>query len=135
MKEKTASAHVVADAWLNKDPQIMNVIVEEMRRKLVENMADILANGGEYIFRMGKPYPAWKDGMFQTTTYKTSMFYEPLVRCKDCKYAHLTLSGECKYCDMWKDEDDDYVELYLDGDYYCASGERKVAELKIGMEE
>lgn len=44
-----------------------------------------------------------------------------LVRCKDCKYAHMTYGGECKYCDMWEEEG----EMYLDGDFYCAFGERK----------
>lgn len=46
----------------------------------------------------------------------------PVVRCKDCKYAHMTYSGECKYCDMWKEDGE---ALYLDGDFFCAYGERK----------
>ena len=48
-----------------------------------------------------------------------------VVRCKDCKYAHMTYDGSCKYCDMWKDDDDICLELYLDDDFYCADGERK----------
>lgn len=56
---------------------------------------------------------------------KASIYVAELVRCKDCKYAHMTYGGECKYCDMWKDDDDNYLELYLDGEYYCADGERK----------
>ena len=48
-----------------------------------------------------------------------------VVRCKDCKYAHMTYGGECKYCDCWKDEDDRYITLYLDGDFHCAFGERR----------
>ena len=48
-----------------------------------------------------------------------------IVRCKDCKYAHMTYGGDCKYCDMWKDDDDFCIELYLDGDFYCSYGERK----------
>lgn len=44
-----------------------------------------------------------------------------VVRCKDCKYAHMTVDGECKYCDIWFPNEKEY----LDGDYYCASGERK----------
>ena len=51
-----------------------------------------------------------------------------IVRCKECKYAHMTYGGDCKYCDMWKDDDDRYIELYLDGDFYCACGERKESE-------
>ena len=45
----------------------------------------------------------------------------PVVRCKDCKFAHMTYGGECKYCDVWESEE----SLYLDGDFFCAFGERK----------
>ena len=48
-----------------------------------------------------------------------------IVRCKECKHAHMTYGGDCKYCDMWKDDDDFYLELYLDGDFYCSYGERR----------
>ena len=44
-----------------------------------------------------------------------------VVRCKDCKYAHMTYNGECKYCDVWGTDD----PLYLPADYFCVSGERK----------
>ena len=44
-----------------------------------------------------------------------------VVRCKDCKYAHMTYGGECKYCDVWEAEG----EMYLDGDFYGAFGERR----------
>lgn len=45
----------------------------------------------------------------------------PVVRCKDCKYAHMTYDGDCKYCDVWFPDEAEY----LDGDYYCASAEMK----------
>ena len=45
----------------------------------------------------------------------------PVVRCRDCKFAHMTYGGECKYCDVWESEE----SLYLDGDFFCAFGERK----------
>jgi lipopolysaccharide biosynthesis regulator YciM len=45
----------------------------------------------------------------------------PVVRCRDCKYAHMTYDGECKYCDQWDTGD----PLYLPGDYFCADGERR----------
>ena len=46
---------------------------------------------------------------------------EEVVSCKDCKYAHMTTRGLCKYCDQW-----DYDEsLYLDGDFFCGFCERK----------
>ena len=55
-------------------------------------------------------------------------YVQKLVRCKECKHAHMTYGGDCKYCDMWKDDDDFCIELYLDGDFYCAYGERKESE-------
>ena len=49
----------------------------------------------------------------------------PLTECKDCKYAHLTVSGECKYCDAWTDDDGYPLELYADGDFFCGLAKRK----------
>ena len=48
----------------------------------------------------------------------------PVVRCRDCKYAMMTYSGECKYCKMWMQDGVDEA-LYLDRDFYCAFAERK----------
>ena len=44
-----------------------------------------------------------------------------VVRCKECKFAHMTVNGQCKYCDIWFSEE----SAYMPGDYFCASGERK----------
>jgi len=44
-----------------------------------------------------------------------------IIRCKNCKYARLTSDGSCKYCDIWFPDEAEY----MDGDYYCASAERK----------
>ena len=48
-----------------------------------------------------------------------------IIRCRDCKYAHLTHSGDCKYCDNWLDDDDFHLTLHLDGDFYCGYAEPK----------
>lgn len=47
-----------------------------------------------------------------------------VILCTECKYAHLTTDGDCKYCDKWMN-DMMYYELYLPKDFYCAFGERK----------
>lgn len=52
--------------------------------------------------------------------------WKNVVLCKECKYAHITYSGEVKYCDIWFPDE----KMYLDGDYYCASGERASDERK-----
>ena len=46
---------------------------------------------------------------------------ETIIRCNECKYAHMTANGECKYCDIWSPDE----KVYLSGDYFCASAERK----------
>ena len=51
-----------------------------------------------------------------------------IIRCRDCKYAHLTYHGQCKYCDKWLDDDDFHLTLYLDGDFYCGCAERRTDE-------
>lgn len=48
-----------------------------------------------------------------------------ITRCKDCRYAHLTYGGECKYCDTWTDVDGYPLELYVDGEFYCGNAERR----------
>lgn len=63
----------------------------------------------------------WTGGIEKAIDEMPSIDAVPVVRCKDCKYAYITNDGECKYCDIWFP-----VEAkYLDGDYYCASAERK----------
>ena len=56
---------------------------------------------------------------------------EPVVRCRDCKFASMTYDGECKYCACFASKDE-YgeldPELYLPGDFFCAFGERKEAD-------
>ena len=51
-----------------------------------------------------------------------------IIHCRECKYAHLTYSGDCKYCDKWVDDDEFKLTLYLDGDFYCGYAERRTDE-------
>lgn len=48
-----------------------------------------------------------------------------VVPCKECKFSHMTYGGQCKYCDMTLDDDDNYIECYFDGDHFCGFGERR----------
>lgn len=50
------------------------------------------------------------------------------IHCRDCKYAHLTYDGFCKYCDKWVDGDGTPLTVYLDGDFYCGFAERRIDE-------
>lgn len=44
-----------------------------------------------------------------------------IIRCKDCKYAHITYGGEVKYCDIWFPNESHYI----DTDNYCSFAERR----------
>ena len=48
----------------------------------------------------------------------------PVVFCRDCKHAHMTHDGLCKYCDMMAERGEDDA-LYLPGDWFCADGEKR----------
>ena len=48
-----------------------------------------------------------------------------IVHCKECKHAHLTYDGDCKFCEMDKDEYGAIEEHYRPGDWFCADAERK----------
>ena len=52
-----------------------------------------------------------------------------IVRCRDCKYATITVLGRCKYCELfWLPDVDGYgadPQVNLPGDFYCAWGERR----------
>ena len=41
-----------------------------------------------------------------------------IVCCKDCRYSHMTINGEGKYCDINE-------KTYVSGDFFCAYAERK----------
>lgn len=44
-----------------------------------------------------------------------------VIKCKDCKYAHITYGGEVKYCDIWFPDESHYIET----DNYCSFAERR----------
>lgn len=48
-----------------------------------------------------------------------------IVQCKECKNSHMTYDGKCKYCDLERDDDDNFIECYFDGDHFCSDGERR----------
>ena len=52
-----------------------------------------------------------------------------VVRCKNCKHAHLTDDGYCKYCDEWIGDDGYPMELYVDDKFYCGYAWRKEDEI------
>jgi len=46
---------------------------------------------------------------------------QKIIYCKDCKFAHLTVKGRVKYCDVWFPE----TKTYLGADNFCSSAEKR----------
>lgn len=91
--------------------------LDHLRKRLIQtanNNVGFVCDAGSTFEDASERVKAWLDEV-------PSIDAVQVVRCKDCKYAYITNDGECKYCDIWFP-----VEAkYLDGDYYCASAERK----------
>ena len=86
-----------------------NIIVRELCKKI----ADIVANGGEYIFRM-TPNEVMENPYTNSFHYQRHVLYEPLIRCKNCKH--------------WASEEDYDCEIHsgaFGADDFCSYGERK----------
>lgn len=82
-------------------------------RELCKKIADIVANGGEYIFRM-TPNDIIENPYTNSLRYQRYVLYEPLIRCKDCKWNDDMMTGWC-----YKHNKSTIA------DYFCADGERK----------
>ena len=57
---------------------------------------------------------------------------EEIVRCRDCKYATISTTGVCKYCEMFVLPDTDGygadAQVNLPLDFFCAWGEKRTNE-------
>lgn len=55
-------------------------------------------------------------------SFKPAADVVEVVRCKDCKYAFMTIDGErARYCDMFDSDDG----VFFDKNHFCSYGERK----------
>ena len=98
----------------------------------------------EYVFRdadyFGCDMNELMDGGHETVgeflarenTDHYGTLHEEVVRCKDCKYALMSISGEyAKYCKKLTTLDElEYPESepQFDADFFCGYGERKEDE-------
>lgn len=86
-------------------------------------------NDAEYIKLLKEHNENWKqiatDAVAKIKKLSAQLSEQPTItHCKDCKFAHMTVNGECKYCDIWFPDE----KTYMPGDYYCASAERRGEE-------
>ena len=77
---------------------------------------------------MAVPDGNWKSERYAKEIEKIPSVQSEIIHCKDCVYSHMTYSGECKYCDMWRQIYESGESLYLEGDFFCGFGERKTDE-------
>lgn len=79
--------------------------------------------GDEYDYEQGLQNQWERD----VVAIKILPYAQPeIIRCKDCKYAHLTNDGKsCKYCDQFTDDYGQVMEMYFDSDFYCGYAERR----------
>lgn len=105
---KETYEHTNGDVW----GHVGDMIVRELCKKI----ADIVANGEEYIFRM-TPNDIMENPYTNSMQYQRYVLYEPLIRCKDCRW--------------WQD---DYMGTWCcrlsgvrgtNADDFCSWGERK----------
>ena len=83
------------------DDEIVEHIGKRIVYELCKGIADIIANGGEYIFSM--THADIVDNPFTNSlTYQREVEYKPLVRCKDC----LWIDAECCPISEFKGDDD-----------------------------
>ena len=93
-----------------------NIIVRELCKKI----ADIIANGGEYIFRM-TPNDIMENPYTNSLHYQRYVLYEPLIRCKDC--VHWERHETWAACNYWSA--DPYEQAATEADDYCSYGKEK----------
>lgn len=94
-------------------------------------MDDLISRQAALDAIMGQPpephYPSWYAAQIE----KLPAVQPEIIRCKDCKFSHMTNDGRyCKYCDQFTDTDDygELVEMYFDSNFYCGYAERKINE-------
>lgn len=107
------------------DADLLKESLKESRDRAVEWHNDCKEHSSdEFIARSEQAVMTFNECIMRTNSMPT-VDAEPVVRCKDCRFSHMTYGGDCKSCDKWVDDDDFHLTLYLDGNFYCAWGERR----------
>lgn len=86
---------------------------ELMKFPIRENRCDKAHGNKNFIYGV--------ECVFEYITEMPIIDVQPVIKCRDCRYAILTSDGMCKYCTSGIFT----TELCLDGDFYCANAERK----------
>ena len=89
------------------------------RQALMKEFSDFVRASNNSDFAQT---PTWNDTVSLVGSMPSAQ--PEIIRCKDCKYAHITIHGEVKYCDEWFPDESHYI----DTDNYCSFAERKTDE-------
>ena len=100
---------------VDRDPEYLNFINEELARKLVDALVGRLSNG-EKIVRLCD-LEERQSVNFGMVEYRKNIVTEELVRCKDCIYWEegRLFGGNCNRA----------VEITVYASDYCSFGERR----------
>ena len=114
----TCRYEIPKEAYEHTNWDIGEHVGDMIVRELCKKITDIVANGGEYIFRM-TPNEIMENTYANALQYQRYVLYEPLIRCKNCKhwYADADTGMACEFTNMGQPEDG-----------YCNWGERKGGE-------
>lgn len=117
----TCRYEIPKEAYEHTNGDIGEHVGNMIVRKLCEKIADIVANGGEYIFRM-TPNDIMENPYTNSMQYQRYVLYEPLIRCKDCRYWQEQAEGivECSVCTRIYD-----LVFEMGADGFCSKGQRR----------
>lgn len=92
----------------------------------VVNKEDIVSKQQVIDTIMGEPSETYYPCYFAEMIRKLPATYPKVIRCKNCKFSHMTNDGRyCKYCDMFTDDYGQLIEMYFESNFYCGYAERK----------
>lgn len=95
----------------------------ELSKRMAEGVLDILAREPSIAITK-QDLKTFSDFRIDEVTYRVSLEWKPLVKCKECKHRPFGLpipDGACPYYH----NDDGYYSEFPPDDFYCANGERE----------
>ena len=90
--------------------------------QIKERMAHYVEKNGEEPWQTSQHIET-----FLVFGIRTENIMTPLITCKDCKHATMSMRGYCKYCYRLYTNDDGEpdAQVNFDADFFCGFAERK----------
>ena len=104
-------------------------IAESTLRQQSELIEDAVSRQRVIDTIMDEPSETYYPCYFAEMIRELPATYPKVIRCKNCKFSHMTNDGRyCKYCDMFTDDYGQLIEMYFESNFYCGYAERKINE-------